>query len=158
MNRRAMLKLACLGPAWLAAGGFIIEPAPGDWSPHQRESSDPLWPVLNGAALDYDPARGVMTARFTDAIRRMDGRTITVTGFFMPLDPRPASAHFLLTRRNSACPFCPGNEPTEAIEIFASQPFGFSRDPLEATGRFQLVSESADGLFYRLHNAQVKRQ
>jgi hypothetical protein len=161
MDRRRLLKagaqLSLMGAGWLGASAFISEQqAPSEWAPHRVESSDPLWPMLNGATLSYDAEKGVLKANFTDTIRSYHGKAFTIGGFYMPLDARRAANHFLLTRRNSSCPFCPGNEPTEAVEIFADRPVPFTKEPLTASGRFELVAESADGLFYRLRQAQVR--
>ena len=97
MDRRRFLQtcgqLSLVGAGWLGASAFISEqPAPSEWAPHRVESSDPLWPMLNGAALSYDAEKGVLKASFTDTIRSYHGKAFTIGGFYMPLDARPASA------------------------------------------------------------------
>jgi hypothetical protein len=166
MNRRLFLRSAFLvGSAAASLSAFA--PPPGanagagagagqTWIPGHIENNDPTWSVLNTAQTAIDEAHGTMTANFTDPIRHMDGQQLTIGGFLMPLDSRQQFTHFVLTRRNSSCPFCPPNLPTEAIEVFASTPLTYGPDEYAITGRFQIVASSAEGLFYRITNASTR--
>lgn len=156
MKRRTFLQIGLVGGGAVLSGGLGFQEMPAQWAPDHVESDDPSWRLLSGAQWSIDEARGLMTANFTDLIRRMDGHDLTISGFLMPLDARRRFTHFVLTRRNSSCPFCPPNEPTDAIEVFGTQNLEFTADPYVVSGRFQIVSESSDGLFYRLSAASVR--
>lgn len=156
MNRRALLQTGMGGMAMLFAGGLSEQQMPRQWLPDHIESTDPLWGMLQGAVVGIDEARGLMTATFNDIIQRMDGRPLSIGGFLMPLDARQRFTHFVLTRRNSSCPFCPPNEPTEAIEVMAEQAMEYAPNEFVVSGQFHVVGESSEGLFYRLSNARVR--
>ena len=107
MNRRLFLQSSFLLGSSLCLMGLTTQSMPQTWVPGHVENNDPSWGILNGAQVAVDEAHGVMTAQFTDMIRHMQGRTLTIGGFLMPLDSRAQFTHFVLTRRNSSCLFCP---------------------------------------------------
>lgn len=156
MNRRLFLQSSLIVGAMPLLMALTPQPMPQAWVPGHVQNNDPNWGVLNGAQVAVDEARGLMTAQFTDAIRGMQGHSLTIGGFLMPLDANAAFTHFVLTRRNSSCPFCPPNLPTEAIEVFAARPLEYGPDEYSVSGTLQLVQTSADGLFYRMANASVR--
>lgn len=155
-SRRALLRFAAAAPIAWTGSASAIEVQQEMWPLHMRESSDPIWPTLGGAAIDFNPETGALSARFTDTIRRLDGASLTVGGFYWPLSTTMTARHFLLTRRNQSCKFCPGNEITDSIEVFSSRPIPFTQDPIEVSGHFKLVSLSQDGFFFQLHGAEVR--
>ena len=73
----------------------------------------------------------------------------------LPDEPSLTSAHFVLTRRSAGCPFCPPNEPTEAIEVFSVASMEYTQAPVTVSGQLHLVARSETGLFYRLDHAKV---
>ena len=73
----------------------------------------------------------------------------------MPVVANVMSNHFVITRRSATCPFCPPNEPTEAIEVFSRNFVQYTDRPVTVEGRFHLVANSEKGLFYRLDAATV---
>ena len=156
MNRRFFLQSSLVVGAAPLLMALTPQPMPQTWVPGHVQNNDPNWSVLNGAEVAVDEARGVMTAQFTDAIRGLQGRALTIGGFLMPLDANAQFTHFVLTRRNASCPFCPPNLPTEAIEVFAAQPLEYGPDEYSVSGALQLAQASADGLFYRISNASVR--
>ncbi len=156
MNRRAVLKAGLIGASGFLTCGLTMQDRPEGWAGH-IESDDPTWTILNGATLAVDAKRGLLTAEFHESVRKFSGRTFTISGFMLPLDASASFAHFVITRRNASCPFCPPNEPTEAVEIFAEQPVRFSPDEIEATGTLQLLPEASGGLFYQLTHAKWRR-
>lgn len=155
-HRRALLRLVAAAPLVAASSALAIEIQREMWPLHMRESSDPLWPALAAANVDFNPETGALSARFPHSIRSLDGAALTVGGFYWPLGPVMTASHFLLTRRNESCKFCPGNEITDTIEVFAERAVAFTQDPIEVSGRFKLVTLSEDGFFFQLHNATVR--
>lgn len=157
LRRRALLKAAFgLGAAVCTGAAFEEQPLPQGWIPGHVESQDPTWQSLFEPRVAFDEARGIMTAALTDAVRAMHGRDLRIGGFILPISASPRFTHFVLTRRNASCPFCAPNEPTEAIEVFLSQPVEFRPDEMVVSGRFEVISESSEGLFYRLRGATMR--
>ena len=144
---------------WIAAPlivGLCAFQAPKlSYNPQHYVNNDPVWDELNAAVVKADFRRGVYEARFPKALEARRGKPVRIAGFILPLEASPTSAHFSLVRRNTGCPFCPPNAPTEAVEVFARRPVAYTGEEVTVTGRLQLVSSSADGLFYRLDDAEA---
>lgn len=125
------------------------------YNPQHFQNNDPIWDQLNRTTIKADADRGVYEAAFPDELKAKRGQPVQIAGFILPLEASASSAHFSLVRRNTGCPFCPPNAPTEAVEVFARAPVHYTGEEVRMTGRFQLVASSADGLFYRLEDAAV---
>ncbi|WP_375397158.1 hypothetical protein [uncultured Sphingomonas sp.] len=161
MNSRsiiAALALSCLLPTTIAQGQFYPGGAP-KWGPNGNgtldHEDDLRWVILHDVQVTADEARGVYTAKFSRNMADMEGRPFTIIGYMLTIEPNTRSAHFVITRRSSGCPFCPPNEPTEAIEVFATRPIDYTQAPIALKGTLHLVRSSAQGLFYRMDQAVV---
>ncbi len=155
-----MLARRVLLSALIAAGavvglGAADAPPTLTYNPNHYQNNDPLWEILNQAQITADTAKGEYTAKFPPAVTARGDKPIRITGFILPLEPKSYSAHFMLVRRNTGCPFCPPNAPTEAVEVFAAKPFRYMGDEIAVTGRLKLVSASSEGLFYQINAADV---
>ena len=123
------------------------------YDPRHFENNDPLWALFNETRVTPDKARGVYVATFPPRLSAGEGSPLRVAGFILPLEASPSSRHFMLVRRNSGCPFCPPNAPTEAVEVMAEAPVAYTGEEIRMTGRLRLVPSSGDGLFFRLEGA-----
>lgn len=120
-----------------------------------EHEDDLKWVIFHDAKITADNKRGVYTAKFGPDLAKMEGVQFSITGYMMLIEAKTTSTHFLITRRVSGCPFCPPNEPTEAIEVTTIKPFAYTQSPITVYGRLHLVGESAGGLFYQLKDARV---
>jgi hypothetical protein len=151
-------RLALTGlAAAVALTGLCAADAPPTltYDPNHYQNNDPLWEILNQTLVTADTAKGEYTAKFPRVLMAREDKPIRITGFILPLEPKSYSAHFMLVRRNTGCPFCPPNAPTEAVEIFATKPFQYMGEEIAVTGRLKLVSASSEGLFYQINGAEV---
>ena len=121
-----------------------------------EHEDDARWVFFNDAKVVADNKRGVYTATFSDTLGKMDNVDLTISGYMLPIEATTHSAHFIITRRLTGCPFCPPNEPTEAIEVFAKAPFDYTQSIITVSGRLKLVRESSQGLFYRIEGAKIQ--
>ena len=117
---------------------------------------DLRWTFFHDVSIAADRGKGEYVATFGPAMAKSDGKPLSITGYMLSVEPTTRSPHFVLTRRSAGCPFCPPNEPTEAIEVFAVGPVDYRPTPVTVNGRLRLVAHSADGLFYRLDNAKAE--
>jgi hypothetical protein len=140
--------------AMVALCGFDQGPAL-TYNPKHYVNNDPLWDLLNKAEVTADFKKGAYSVKFPTALIDRQGQPFRIEGFILPLETSSRSAHFILVRRNTGCPFCPPNAPTEAIEIMAVKSVNYTGEEITVSGRLKLVSSSADGLFFRLENAEV---
>ena len=118
-------------------------------------NNDPGWALLRQATVTQDRSRGLLTARFPPDLQKLSGAPFQISGFMTPLESSSRTRHFIITRRSTTCPFCPPNEPTEAVEVRLDQPTSFSDQEIVVSGRMSLVTASDAGLFYSLSSAQV---
>ena len=117
--------------------------------------SDMRWRFFLETKVVENRVKGIYLATFAPYLTRIDNTKFSISGFMMPLDTNHQTRHFILTRRNANCPFCPPNEPTEAIEVFTDTPVAISDSAVTVEGRFKLVSRSTKGLFYQLESAKL---
>lgn len=114
----------------------------------------PIWMLLKTSTrFRVDAAKGLYIASFDKPIQAAEGKPFTVSGYLLPLEATSSFRHFVVTRRNTGCPFCPPNEIGEAVEVFARKPVAYTQAEVTFTGRLKLVSSSAEGMFYRLDEA-----
>jgi hypothetical protein len=137
--------------------GFRLEAVPQSFIVGHVESQDPTWDLLSNLDLTPNVRTGVSQANFSDSIKRLAGKPFTVNGFMLQLTASPYFKHFVITRRNSSCSFCPPNGPGEAIEVMMPDRIGYTAHEYEVKGTLQLFNSPATGLYYRLVNATARQ-
>lgn len=146
--------IALLAAATSAAQAFTpggLAPRPG----YLDHDSDMRWRFFRETNVTADQAKGDYRAEFSPFLTRVDGTKFSISGFMLPLDANRQTRHFVLTRRNASCPFCPPNEPTEAIEVFSERPVTVSNSAIIVEGQLRLVGRSSQGLFFQLDRARL---
>jgi hypothetical protein len=116
------------------------------------------WDVL--AKAEIKESGQTIRPVFTDAIKKMDGQTLTAKGYMFPLDAFGKQSHFLLSPYPSSCPFCLPAGPNELIEIKPDDAMAFTYDPVTVKGKFELLQSDDDikqGMFYRMENATAQK-
>lgn len=93
---------------------------------------------------------------FPDDLTALDGQTITVQGYMFPLGAEEKQELFLLGPFPVSCPFHYHVTPNLIIEVHAKSPVSFSYDPVNITGRLELVPKDDEyNVFYRLMDARI---
>jgi hypothetical protein len=152
MTRFRHLALLAGAVASLGLMGMTREAAPRGLVPDHDDA--PIWGLIKSSTrFQVDAAKGLYVASFDKTLQASQGKSFTVTGYVLPLEATASSRHFVVTRRNTGCPFCPPNEIGEAVEIFARKPVAYTPAEVTFTGRLKLVSSSAEGMFYQLEDA-----
>ena len=152
---------ALLAVALLAGGGAPAAALPSTqtWGPNGngtlKHQDDMRWLDFHDAQVAADRAAGHYTARFSAMLMKMDGHDLVITGYMLPVGTAIDTTHFVLTRRSATCPFCPPNEPTEAIEVFSQRFVRPTQAPITVQGRLHLVASSDQGLFFRIDAARI---
>jgi uncharacterized protein len=112
-----------------------------------------VWNTLLGAKISYSAKAPHITATLTPDIKALNGETVTVNGFMLPMDGAEYSTHFLLSKRTPTCFYCPPGEPNEVIEVFAKKGIRFDDAMLSMTGTFELTNNTENGIFFVMKNA-----
>jgi hypothetical protein len=159
MKSIGMAGLLLLALAQSASAQSIFGTAGGQWGPNGngtlQHEDDLQWVAFHDAKISADRAAGIYNASFGPLLARMDGQHIAITGYILPLASTQTSTHFVLTRRSAGCPFCPPNEPTEAIEVFSNAFVKTTPAPITVEGKLHLVAHSEQGLFFRIDEAKI---
>ena len=121
------------------------------------QSRDALWTPLKTTKIGEDTKHGRFTATPPPAVKALNGQTITLTGFMMPLESQATTSHFLLSKYTPVCFFCPPGQPNEVVEVRTSKPLKAGYDRIQVTGRFALQNDGEKGLFFRLDQAAASR-
>jgi hypothetical protein len=161
---------AAAAPAWLDGGTATAaaaqlppggKAAPDDGSGaeirHERvaqqtlpQSGDPLWKLLRTSKVREDPRTGFFSATHPAAVAALAGRTVTLSGYMLPIEQAPQTRHFLVSRYTPVCFFCPPGDPNEVVEVRTRTPRKASYDLVRVSGTFSLADNGEKGLFFRL--------
>lgn len=157
MTRRSLLAGLALSAWATGAGAMVTQPLTAAQKAlvAHYTNNDPQWAVLRQAQVGEDRAKGLLTAQFPPALAALSGKPFRISGFMSPLETGAATRHFIVTRRSTTCPFCPPNEPTEAVEVKLDAPARFTDAEVIVSGRLSLTGSSDEGLFYTLSDAKL---
>ncbi len=126
------------------------------WEPNNTRrldhEGDLRWVMFRDALIFAEGIRGEYHATFSQMLSKMENIQFNISGHMLPIE---ASIHAaLVPLRSAGCPFCPRNEPTEAIEV-SDKPADYTLAPITASGRLDLIASSDAGLFHHLDHAKV---
>lgn len=119
------------------------------------QGRSPLWATLRQTKIGMDEAKGMFTAAHPPGVKALAGKTISLSGFVMPLDAETKGTHFLLSKYTPVCAFCPPGEPNEVVEVRSARPIAFSPKLVTVTGKFGLEDKGENGLFFQMTGADV---
>jgi len=117
---------------------------------------DPLWSEFAKCKIGYDNRSGFFNISVTPGVRAMAGRSITLSGFVLPLDGSDHTKHFLLTRNTPVCLFCPPGQPNEVVEIAAPHTIEWTDRIVKVTGPLTLINNGEKGMFFKINATAVQ--
>lgn len=115
-----------------------------------------LWSELSKCKVDYDNNKGTFSIHLTPEVKALDGQTITVRGFVLPMDGSDRTRHFLVSRNTPVCMYCPPGEPNEVVEVRATRAIPWTDKLVSVTGKLSLINDEEKALFFRIENAEAK--
>lgn len=157
-----LASLLATGSLFFSMAARAAEPIgqPADEAAAQKllpKVRDPIWTELAKCGVGYDEKNGIYSIRLTPEVEALGGKTITVRGFILPMDGSDRTQHFLVTRNTPVCMFCPPGQPNEVIEVYASQAVPWTDKIATVTGKFSLINNGEQALFFKIENAAVKQ-
>jgi uncharacterized protein len=165
MRRSIKLALGLSGFAMLSAtatsamqqGGKA--PVKDVWVPAATPKGGISWKTLEATRVidRTDSKTKIIYSKpgFSPAIQALNGKTIKVSGYMMPLENSAKQKHFVLLGYPPGCPFHMHAMPNQFVEIKAVVPVRVDTDnPTVITGTLQLTGQDESGIFYRLVNAR----
>ena len=120
------------------------------------QADDPLWAVLRHTKIGEDAKRGLYTASFPADVKALDGQTVSLTGFMLPIDTWTKTRHFLLSRYTPVCFFCPPGEPNEVVEVLTKGGMPVTSSMITVSGRLSLINNAEKGLFFQMVDSAVR--
>jgi uncharacterized protein len=88
-------------------------------------------------------------------VLKLNASTVKVQGYMTPLEPGTQHRHFLLLSVPPTCPFCVPGGAESMIEVRTTEPVKYSQNALVLQGRFQVLEQDPQGLYYRMTGARV---
>ncbi len=97
---------------------------------------------------------GKIVPEYDKKISALDGKTVKVQGFMLPLDMGDKQKRFLLSAAPPHCTFClPGGAET-MIEVRAKNAVRYGFDAVVLSGKLAVLKDDPTGLYYRLTEAE----
>lgn len=90
---------------------------------------------------------------FPESIIALDGKTVRLRGFMVPLSDGAVHSRFILSANPVSCSACQSPRPATMVEVQTRGPVAASREPVAVSGILRL--KPFEGLFYRLDRAEV---
>lgn len=120
----------------------------------QAQNENEVWEVLFG--VKYGNWRETFQPRFTDKIKALDGKKISVRGFLIPMEEKTKHSFFLLSAFPfDACFYCGKAGPETVIEVKTKQPIAHTEKPITISGTLRLNHHDPDHLFYLMDDATL---
>lgn len=105
---------------------------------------------------EYDELMGFKIDKpvFSDAIKNMEGKTITVKGYIIPVEGYKSHKEFIFSAfPYSMCFFCGGAGPETVMEVSAKEPVKYTTDQITLTGTLRLNSDDINRLMFKIDHA-----
>jgi hypothetical protein len=108
----------------------------------------------------YDPSTFVEIKKpsVSSSVEKLDGTTIVVEGYIIPLTGQTSQSHFMLSKFPQAtCFFCGKAGPETAMQVFMkdSKKVKVSERKIKVTGTLHVHPKDANSLLYSLENAVI---
>ena len=105
---------------------------------------------------EYDELRGFKIDKpvFSDAIKNMEGKTITVKGYIIPVEGYKSHKEFIFSAfPYSMCFFCGGAGPETVMEVSAKEAIKYTTEQITLTGTLRLNSDDINRLMFKIDHA-----
>lgn len=131
---------------------FTTTPDGGvDWKIF-AETKEEAYSVVREDGIEWEGVKPV----FADAIKKLDGKTVKMTGYMFPLDQTEEQTQFLFGPFPLSCPYHYHVSNNMTVEAHAKKPIEFSYEPVTVEGVLELVPLDYEyNTFYRLRDVKV---
>jgi hypothetical protein len=129
------------------------------WSQSSKEN---LWKTLAKITYkkEYDELMGFEVDKpvFSEAIKKLEGKTVTVKGYIIPVEGYKSHTEFVLSAfPYNMCFFCGGAGPETVMDVRAVDPIEYTADPVVLRGTLRLNAQDINQLLYSLEIAELTR-
>ena len=126
----------------------------------QSSTTENLWKTLTKITYvkEYDEFLGFKIDRpvFSEEIKALDGKEVTVKGFIIPVEGYKGHKEFILSAfPYSMCFFCGGAGPESVMEVLAVEAINYTAESIVLKGKLHLNSEDVNKLMFSLSEARL---
>lgn len=130
------------------------------WGQTKNES---LWKTLAKITYkkEYDELMGFDVDKpvFSEAVRKLEGKEVTVKGYIIPVEGYKSHKEFVLSAfPYNMCFFCGGAGPETVMDVRAAEPIEYTADPVVLRGTLRLNAKDINQLMYALDDAERVRE
>lgn len=126
----------------------------------QDAATENLWKTLSRITYkkEYDELMGFKIDKpvFSDPIKALDGKEVTVRGFIIPTEGYKSHTEFIFSAfPYSMCFFCGGAGPETVMEVVAAKPVKYTTEAITLQGTLRLNADDINRLMYALEDAEM---
>ena len=163
--KRIVLALAA---ALAAAPALAFSQGPADKSGHVPPAGAPAvapdafkpLPEIKGVVswktlgqVELVKVKDRVAPQFSDSVLKLNATEVKLQGFMMPLEMGDKQKHFVLTAMPQTCSFCLPGGPESLVEVRTKTPVKYTFEPVVLSGKLAVLTDDANGLYYRLTDA-----
>ncbi|MFM2394680.1 MAG: hypothetical protein RLZZ546_2662 [Bacteroidota bacterium] len=124
------------------------------------QSTDNVWKSLSKISYkkEYDDLMGFKVDKpiFSDAIKALDGKQITVKGYIIPVEGYKSHKEFIFSQfPYNMCFFCGGAGPETVMEVQTKEAVKYTAEAITLTGILRLNGRDINRLMYKIDNASL---
>lgn len=139
---------------------LLIISATATWAQKTTYKGFPslIWPKLYDISFvkAEDEQGAYEKPIFTDAVKLLHNKTLSLPGYMVPFETGSKSAHFMMSSLPlNACFFCGVGGPETVIEVRLKSAVSYTDKPIEVRGVLKLNDKDPDKMIYQLDNAEV---
>lgn len=115
-----------------------------------------VWPTLYDIKYEKsgDNLGEFQKPLFTQAVQRLNGKTVTLPGYLVPFDGGMTSRRFMLSSLPlNACFFCGVGGPETVVEVISSKEVRYTDKPVQVSGILRINDSDPDKMIYTLEEA-----
>lgn len=141
-------------------GLFLMLPAISAWAQKSTYKGFPsmVWPKLYDITFvkAKDNLGEFEKPVFSEAVKKLSGKVITIPGYIVPFDNGMKANHFMFTSMPlNACFFCGVGGPETVVEVFAINMITYTDKPVEIKGTLRLNDSNPDEMIYVIEKAEL---
>jgi len=126
----------------------------------QSGITENLWKTLTKITYvkEYDEFLGFKIDKpvFSEEIKALDGKDVTVKGFIIPVEGYKGHTEFIFSAYPySMCFFCGGAGPESVMEVQAIEAINYTAESIVLKGKLHLNSEDVNKLMFSLSDARM---
>ena len=122
------------------------------------QSGDEIWKTLAtveiNTKMDENLGFEIEFPTFSEEIKKLDGKEVTVAGYMMPLPELQGENYFVLSLLPfNNCFFCGGAGPETVMEVFSKKQIDFTEKKVKVKGKLTINPDDPMRLMYILKEA-----